>query len=456
MRIQDRIDIIRRAFREFLALPSLIIILSLLAAVGAYLFERSQITLYSPLRDFLQARIFIDAQATSELLGTIAGGIITVTSITVTLMLLILQQTATTLSTQVFDQFLRRRSNQIYFGFFIGLALYTLVTLATVDEPFNPILAAALAFVMTVIALYLLIILFYSTIHQMRPPVIIQAIHDHTLSAREHQLELIQRTRREQAYDAPIAHQVFSQADGFVTHINLNPLADLVKEADRACEVVLTVSVGSYVATHDLIAIIKLTELNGIEKLEKMARDAVYLERSRDIDVDPSYGIVQLENIGWTVTSTAKSNPNPGLQVIYSLRDLLVRWAAEEPVPMRDDPLPVVYNDQLLADLLSAFESLAVVASESGEHQVLTEILNSFATQYQRLPEPWLPQIEETLARISPTLERHVLTYNLEKAALRLIEAVEASGSPRLAAYMLDTLQRMRQKTGLDVLRETG
>lgn len=446
MGIKDRVDVFRRAFREFLALPSLIIFAFLLLAAGAYWFERSKMTLYSPLRDFLTARIFASPEATSELLGTVAGSIITVTSITITLMLLILQQTANSLSTQVFDQFLRRRSNQIYFGFFIGLALYTLVTLATVDEPFNPIFGAAVAYLMTVIALYLLIVLFYSTIHQMRPPVIIQAIHNHTLAARKYQLDLIRRTRRKPAFDAPITHPVFSTDHGFVTHINLRLLSDVVEETDRIGEVVLKISVGSFVASNDLIAEIKLTQLAGIERLEDMVHDAIYLERSRDIDVDPAYGIAQLENIAWTATSTAKSNPNPGLQVIYTLRDLLSRWAAEEPHPVSDDPLPVVYNDNVLSDLLSAFESLAVVAAMSREHQILTEILIAFTTQYNKLPKDWVPLMDETIARVLPTLEHHILTHNLELAAVQFVDELEDVGQSRLANQGLEMLNRVRTR----------
>jgi uncharacterized membrane protein len=90
----------------------------------------------------LQTRIFADAKATSDLLGTIASSIITVTSITISVLLLAVQQAAGSLTHQVFDQFLRRRQNQFHFGFFVGLALYTLVTLATVGESFNPVLGA--------------------------------------------------------------------------------------------------------------------------------------------------------------------------------------------------------------------------------------------------------------------------------------------------------------------------
>ena len=441
---KDRMDVIRRAFQEFLMLPSLIILLFLLLAVGAYMFERSELTLYSPLRDFLEARIFANAAATSELLSTIAGSIITVTSITITLMLLILQQTASTMSTQVFDQFLRRRSNQFYFGFFIGLALYTLITLATVDEPFNPVFAAGLAYILTVITLYLLILLFYATIHQMRPPVIIQAIHDHTLAARQHQYGLLARTRRESQFQGSITYQVFATNHGFVTGIRMDYLAKIVDETERACEIVLTVSVGSFVAYNDLLAEIKMTRENGFPQLEQRVREAIYLERSRNLDNDPAYGIAQLENIAWTSTSTAKSNPTPGLQVIYSLRDLLARWAVEEPPPAAQEPLPVVYNDNVFDDLLSAFESLAVVATQSKEHQILTGILNAFSTQYHNFPEDWLPQVDETLFRIVPTLTQHILTRDLEAAVVNLITEVEEAGQPALAQFMREALDRTR------------
>jgi len=85
----------------------------------------------------------------------------------------------------VYDQFLRRRYNQFYFGFFIGLALYTLTTLATVNQAFNPVFGATLVLVLTMVALYLLVLLLYSTINQMRPVEIIGMIRSHVLSARE-------------------------------------------------------------------------------------------------------------------------------------------------------------------------------------------------------------------------------------------------------------------------------
>jgi len=150
----------------------------------------------------------------------------TVASITISLLLLALQQSAANMTTQILDQFLRRRINQAYFGFFVGLALYSLVTLtlATVDKPFNPIFGATLAFLLTVVALYLLIILLYTTINQMRPVQVMEAIHDHVLAARERQLVLVRKTRRKPSGDGSVTVPVKVAEEGFVTRIDVDAI----------------------------------------------------------------------------------------------------------------------------------------------------------------------------------------------------------------------------------------
>ena len=209
-------ETVRRAFREFLTVPTLVIVAFLLLTVGSSIIDHGHIAWLEPARKVLTTRVFADAKATSDLLGTIAGGIITVTSITISLLLLALQQVAGSLTAEVYDQFLRRRYNQAYFGFFVGLALYALVILATVNEGFNPVFGATLAFLLTIIALFLLVVLLYTTINQMRPVEVIDEIQRHILSARERQLAFVRRTRRAARLDAPGRQSVTSVKSGYV------------------------------------------------------------------------------------------------------------------------------------------------------------------------------------------------------------------------------------------------
>jgi hypothetical protein len=188
---------VRRAFVEFLAIPTAVIAGFILLAIITYLIDEAR------MQDDLGAKppewsgLFSDAQATREFISVIAGSIITVTSITLSLLLIAVQQGASSLTSNVYDQFLRRRTNQFYFGFFIGLALYSLIVLASINPLHHPTVAVAAAGLLTAAALYALILLVYTTIDEMRTVVILRSIHDHTLSARQAQLDLLRRTRRE-------------------------------------------------------------------------------------------------------------------------------------------------------------------------------------------------------------------------------------------------------------------
>ena len=194
--------------------------------------------------------------ATSSLLSTVAGGLTTVDLHYYFIATSGLATVRTNMTALILDQFLRRRINQAYFGFFVGLALYSLVTLATVAKPLNPIFGATLAFLLTVVALYLLIILLYTTINQMRPVQIIEAIHDHVLAARERQLKLIRKTRRTPSSDGATIILVKADEEGFVTRIDVDTIGRAAQNLPDEVEITLVATVGSYVAFQDLIATI--------------------------------------------------------------------------------------------------------------------------------------------------------------------------------------------------------
>ena len=265
-------------------------------------------------------------EATGNLLGVIAGGVITVTSITFSILLLAVQQSASSLTFEVLDQFLQRKLNQIFFGFFVGLALYTVGILATVSPNFNPVLGALTAVLLTVVALYFLILLIYSTISQIRPEVISKSIHDHTLIARERQLHLIRHTRRTPGLHLPAGVAVRSSKNGFVTGIDVDAIVQSAERSSGRIEVVLSVSMGSYVAYGDTLAQVTAEahdQLGAAFQFHGAVERAVQLERARDLRCDPVHGVQQLVNIGWT-SSPPPSTTRP--QDTWSSRSCATCW----------------------------------------------------------------------------------------------------------------------------------
>ena len=440
-------ETVRRAFDEFLALPTFIIGLFALLAGLTYWVDTGDVGWIEPLRSWVTRRLFVDASATADLLSTIAGGIITVTSITISLLLIALQQVAGSLTAEVYDQFLRRRHNQAYFGFFVGLALFTLLVLTTVNDGFNPVMGASAAVFLTGVAMYLLIVLLYTTINQMRPEEVIHEIQRLTLESRDNQLKFLEKTLRQpRLIDAPVV-PVLADDSGYVARIDLDRLDTAVREAGGAgVEIRLHVSMGTYVAFGDVIASVT-SGPDAADSLDESVRRALSLERQRNLPTDPANGIGQLEMIAWTSISTAKSDPGPGLLTIHALRDLLARGADQDDVPPQQ-VIPVIYEDNYNERLLDAFESLGVVATESMQHQSFGEILRAFTLLFDRLPPDQQMRVEDIILRLLSGLGDHILTARLDGELQALARALENAGRTSTASAVAEAREVLGRSVG--------
>lgn len=287
----------------------------------------------------------------------------------------------------------------------------------------------------------------------MRPAEVIAAIHDRTLVARERQRHLIHATRRAACAtfisdSAPIP--VTAAHAGFVTGVQVEVLAAAIGAARDDIEIILLMSVGSYVAFQDTIATITARPGTDATPLSDAVRAAIHLERQRDLDTDPAYGVEQLATIGWTSISSAKSNPAPGILTIRYLRDIMARWSAhesEDRAPAAVQPLPVVYRDNVFPELMDAFESLAVISSESMQHQSLAEIIRTFATMFDRLSPAHQERAENLLLRMLSALGDQVLTRDLDAALSTLVAALAARGRRTTA----DAVRAAQDKLGTSV-----
>lgn len=444
-------DDARRAFREFLAVPACFLAAFVLLAAATYAVDGGAVEWLTSVRSALRQRLFSDPASTADLLGTIAGSMITMTSFSFGLLLLAVQQTAASMTSYVIDQFLRRRINQLYFGFFVGLALYALIVLATASADHNPVIGASIALILVSVALCLLILLLYTTINQIRPAVVIEALHDLTLAARQDQLSLLRKTRRARHPAIEIEVPVKSEQAGYVVHIDIGELKKKLPAERDGVEIVLLVSIGSFVAWGDVIATVRGCIGEFAANLSEATLKAVCLEQQRDLDRDAAYGIEQLTTIAWTSISTSKSNPAPGLLTVRSLRDVLARWTGEHDADENagdEAALPVVYTDNVLAQLMDAFETLAVVSTESMQHQSFAEVVRALTALFHRLSPELQARSADIILRIVSGLGDHVLTADLDHALDALSEALTRAGRPRIAEAVRDAQGALRASIG--------
>ncbi|WP_457105910.1 DUF2254 family protein [Methylobacterium sp. P5_C11] len=441
---RDRVlALVRRSLREFIGLPLLVVAMFLVLFALSFLLDATLWDRRGPTPIPWLAHLLGDTTAIASLLSTVASGMITVTSITFSLLLIAVQQTASTLSTHVYDQFIQRRSNKLSFGFFVGLSVFVLLTLGSANPDHKPIIGALLSLLMTGAALCMVVILIYSTIDQMRPHSVITAIHDHTIKARTVDRGVIEGTRRTPRAGLSWSRIVRTDAYGVVCGINLPTIERSAAKHDADIEIMARV--GTNLAFRDpLFRIHAARSLSGeaLLALDRSITASIKIEPRRTIESDAGFGIEQLYSIAWTTASTSKQNPQPAILVCHCLRDIIARWSSADTIP-ENSASRIVYADRGVDDAILAIAAIGVVASESMQNTLAAEVWRTLATLIDDVPDERLPALTDTVRRLLSSLGDHVLTRDLEDELTRCRRSLESRGEPdaaeeiRTAAGML-------------------
>lgn len=425
---------LRRAFSQFLALPLAVVFAFVLLTAALYQADRAWSAGRVPAGFGWLGETLGDSSSLATLLSTIASSIITVTSITFSLLLVALQQGSSALTTQVTDQFLMRKVNQFYFGYFVGLSLFVLFSLATASSIHRPVFGTSVAIVLTSMALCMIVVMIYNTIDQMRPAQIIRTIHRHVLRARAEEVKVLATTRRRPRPGWTAVATLRSREAGHILAVDVAGLELAVRASGCGeVEAQLSMPLGRYTAFGDPVAVLRAPAgqslpAAALARLEAAVLAALTFGDDRDLRRDPAYGIDQLANIAWTSISTAKSNPNPGQAVVQSLRDIASRWCAEGGEAEGDEASVLVMADPALDEVLTALEQIIVVSSESIQAQTLADALHTLSLLLSTTGGRCGGRLADIALRALSSLGEHVLTARLEAVLGELAAALDAQG----------------------------
>ena len=405
--------LVQRAFREFAMVPSLVVAGFLVLAIVSVLADEAHVPVLDGLRQATSH--VISGKSASTALQAIATGLLTVTSITFSVLLLAAQQTASNLSPVVFDQFVRRRINQLLLGFFVGLCVFAyLVMGAQTDTP--PVVGAATATLLTVVAMVLLLVLIYVTIDQMRPANVLRQIHRQTLGARDLQADLRRCTLREPRGTGKVTARYRADRTGYVTGVDLTTFKAALEQAPRA-EIRLNLTLGQAVTYGDVIATVHDDDEGTARSLADEIRGGILLDQWRDIARDATTGVAEVTNIAWTSGSTAKQSPQVARQGLAIIKDLLARTFDEDDGEDHgEEPLNVVYPDTYRDELLDSIYGLLVSAHESHQHLTAVRVLEVYRALLPDAPPDVRRRILADLDRGRPLLDQLPDAAVLEQA----------------------------------------
>jgi uncharacterized membrane protein len=329
-----------------------------------------------------------DASTARDLLSSLLSGLITMTSLVVSLTFVTLTLAANQLGPRLISIFMSDREIQGVLGLYIATILYIILVLRTLNDTLGiegvPHVAVTIASALTIICLFSL--LFY--IHKIGRSIIADTVVNEVAHDVRHDLANLLPERG--APDGPPPDLDFAERcsfslgqSGYIQVIDYERLVKLARELDGLIEV--GVQAGDYVLSqgdHVVLHTDRPLEEDHADRI----RDAFTIGSQRTPAQDPRYGLSQLVEIALRALSPGINDPHTAIAVIDQL------GSAFEVVFRRSS------QEKLLTD---EEDKVRVVAERSDAPRLVADAFDPIRQAAARHPSV-LIRMADTLRHLAP------------------------------------------------------
>jgi len=261
-----------------------------------------------------------DSSAARSIVSVIAAGVISLTVFSFSMVMIVLNQTASQMSNRILDKLIGSRFQQVVLGMYLGTIVYALSLLSIIRDLDSgvqiPTLSTYLLIIITMLDLFLFIYFLHYITQSVKYEVIIQRIRDETFKALEKNCTLkipprvIVAIRSENIILAP--------RSGVYEGFSKPPVLKVCDEAHAL--VYMMHSYGTFVLKGTPLAMIdKKLEADLLDQIQS----AIIVSESESIDENFVYGFRQLSEVALKALSPGINDPGTAKESLRALFQLL-------------------------------------------------------------------------------------------------------------------------------------
>ncbi len=271
-----------------------------------------------------------DAQGARSVLSTIAGSIVTVTSVTFSITVAAFSLASQQYGPRLLRGFLRDLPNQIVLGVFVATFLYCLLVLRTVRSNFVPNLSITVGEALAIASVGVLIFFIHHVTVSIQAYSIVNNVGDELDAAikrlyPQYLGEESPATQKQPPEDNVLrAHEVVTLQFGYVTSIDESRLLHLAKMHDLLLRIASRP--GAY-AEPGAVLLRAYPAERVSAKTSNELRRAFTLGKQRTVTQDVAFGSHELAEIAVRALSPGINNPYTAMMVLDRLRTSLVIFA---------------------------------------------------------------------------------------------------------------------------------
>ncbi|WP_309081738.1 DUF2254 domain-containing protein [Zhihengliuella sp.] len=283
------------------------------------------------------------AEAARSILGTISGSVVTVTTLTFSLTLVVLQLASSQYTPRLLRKFTGDHVVHGTLAVFLGTFAYSLGVLRTVrneragEAAFVPGISVTVAFLLAVVVVVQLVVFLSHVATSIRLETILQDVAEEGRAA----LRRAYRGSRPADPSFPQAHPaaaIPASGTGFVTEVDAASIASAASGGGWTVE--MTVSPGDFITAGQTVGLVRRAEtahrLTGDETAAAAGslNGAIALGRERTALQDPLFPVQQMVDISNRALSPGVNDSTTALHCLHYLGSVLTAAAA---LDVRDD-----------------------------------------------------------------------------------------------------------------------
>lgn len=334
--------------------PAIIVMAFLALSILSITFDFSETGMQ--IKSHLQRLRLRDASTARSIISSITAGIITLTVFSFSMVMIVLNQTASQLSNRILDRLIGSRFQQVVLGIYVGTIIYSLFLLSTVRDIDSgvqiPALSTYFLIILTVFDIFLFIYFLHFITQSVKYEVIIQQILAETKTSLAHSCKLQQPPPETLPFESE--YLISAANSGVYEGFNTRILMRICNDND--CMLALMQTPGTFVLTG--VPIIKVNKKLPAEIIKTMQKE-VYLQSGESIKENFFFGFRQLTELALKALSPGINDPGTAIESIRALFQLYsyrVKFFPETAIKNKELQVKIIVKeltfDQIFKDTI--------------------------------------------------------------------------------------------------------
>jgi uncharacterized membrane protein len=360
-----------------------------------------------------------DVETARTIVGTITAGIISLLVFTFSMVMIVMNQTASQLSNRMLDNFIGNRLQKVTLSFYVGTIIYALLLLTNLGESSGgevPVLSIYLLIAITIFDIFLFIYFLHYITQSLRFEQLIKRLHNRAFHSFHKYLQNGQQPMKEDK--GTEGTTILSLQSGYFQGFSLKSLLALAARYDITIRFLETE--GTFILKGTPFLEISVNKVD--HHLIKHIFLDIDFYYGQEVDKNPYYGYQHLMEIGVKALSPGINDPGTAVLALNALSDLLsLRLQQSIPSVFRDKQgvVRIITREQSFLELfeLSVMPIWDYGKRDRNVQKAILRLLNQLQfldvqQQYKALFDMVLQQVKEAMNNLMPPILPDKNSYN--------------------------------------------